>query len=273
MDINRDRAICVSGMHRSGTSAITRSINLLGVEIGDTNTLMKPHIHNPKGYWEQKKITQLNDQILDLIGLAWDSEEFIKGRWWESKRILPYKDELKKMIRKDYGSYKLWLWKDPRTCLLMPLWQEVLNELNIDINYIICIRNPLDIYKSLNSRDGFSLEKSIRIWFVYTLSILYWTINSKRSVVHYEDILNAPLSTIQSIAKALNLPKVDINNASMLNNFIQQKLRHHQSTYENFMNHQRVPKSVKDLYSTIISDRNINSKEYNRYISQLYLSQ
>ena len=32
----------------------------------------------------------------------------------------------------------VWGWKDPRTCLTLPFWQDVIGS----IRYVICIRNP-----------------------------------------------------------------------------------------------------------------------------------
>jgi len=35
MSERKSRAICILGMHRSGTSAITRAVNLLGAYLGN----------------------------------------------------------------------------------------------------------------------------------------------------------------------------------------------------------------------------------------------
>jgi len=43
--------ICILGMHRSGTSLLTRVLNLLGVELGAGDVFtMEPAADNPKGY-------------------------------------------------------------------------------------------------------------------------------------------------------------------------------------------------------------------------------
>src|SRR5437762_1230512 len=44
------RVIMVVGMHRAGTSALTRGLTALGVDLGEH--LLLPGADNPTGYWE-----------------------------------------------------------------------------------------------------------------------------------------------------------------------------------------------------------------------------
>ncbi len=48
----KPRAICILGMHRSGTSTVTRAVNLLGAYLGQNADLMPPTLDNPEGYWK-----------------------------------------------------------------------------------------------------------------------------------------------------------------------------------------------------------------------------
>lgn len=57
--------VCILGMHRSGTSALTRVLNLIGVDLGSEEILTtEPVADNPKGYWEHGEITAISDAIL-----------------------------------------------------------------------------------------------------------------------------------------------------------------------------------------------------------------
>jgi len=49
-------------MHRSGTSVVTRILNLLGAELG--HPLIEAGSDNPKGFWENWYLVQINKQIL-----------------------------------------------------------------------------------------------------------------------------------------------------------------------------------------------------------------
>ena len=61
-------AILVAGMHRSGTSAVARTLSLLGCKL--PKTLMPAGPANEPGHWESRTIMDLNDEILGFSGLG-----------------------------------------------------------------------------------------------------------------------------------------------------------------------------------------------------------
>src|SRR4051812_9007473 len=66
----RRAAYLVLGMHRSGTSAVTRLLALAGAHLPDN--VMPGDEHNARGYFEPWKIAIFNDQRLRAAGAAWD---------------------------------------------------------------------------------------------------------------------------------------------------------------------------------------------------------
>ena len=54
--------IIVLGMHRSGTSALARVLNLLGVDLG-TNLLPAAE-DNETGFWEHRDLVLVNEEVL-----------------------------------------------------------------------------------------------------------------------------------------------------------------------------------------------------------------
>jgi len=57
-------AIFVLGMHRSGTSALTRVFSFLGASL--PRNLYPPGLGNETGHWEPEAAVQLNDRILSM---------------------------------------------------------------------------------------------------------------------------------------------------------------------------------------------------------------
>jgi len=162
MSQRKQQAICVLGMHRSGTSAIARALNLLGAYIGPTEKLMPAEKdNNPEGFWEHLDIVDFHDRLLRRFNLYWESITPLPDHWWQRPEAEPYRQELVDLIRREFGGQRLWMWKDPRTALSLPLWKEVLAQLNIETYYIICLRHPFDVAASLQRRDGFSRTKSL----------------------------------------------------------------------------------------------------------------
>lgn len=54
--------ILVLGMHRSGTSAFTRLLNLAGAE--SPKNLMEAKTDNVRGFWESEAVCGVNDAFL-----------------------------------------------------------------------------------------------------------------------------------------------------------------------------------------------------------------
>lgn len=65
----RRLAVLVLGMHRSGTSVLTRAIALLGASL--PSDLHPPGADNPDGYWEPAGLQRINDRLLQAAGSAW----------------------------------------------------------------------------------------------------------------------------------------------------------------------------------------------------------
>lgn len=69
--IENKKLIVVLGMHRSGTSAITRGLQVLGVNLGDN--LMPPvEGNNAKGFFEDLDLNALNVELLQTLRSDWD---------------------------------------------------------------------------------------------------------------------------------------------------------------------------------------------------------
>src|ERR1700740_1780941 len=68
----RSRAVVVLGVGRSGTSALTRGLGALGVELGDKlrgAALLK----NPTGFYEDTDLLRINKRLKALLGVRGES--------------------------------------------------------------------------------------------------------------------------------------------------------------------------------------------------------
>jgi len=275
-----NRAICILGMHRSGTSAVTRAFNLLGVYIGESEQIVPPHDDNPKGFWEHKGIIDIHERILNSLSCNWYDIWPLEQEWWELQEIKEIKEDLINLLLQDFAEKPLWGWKDPRTCLTLPLWHEISEQLNFDIRFPIVLRNPIDIANSSMKRNNFPLNKSYLLWQLYTLSALEGTKNTKRCIVSYDDFLNNWESSLLKVTKALDLPWTsDTNNLKQeMESFLEKGLRHSQSSLGDLNSKVRnleLPKSISSLYELCLRAEQeqgfINSDEFNSKIHNMYL--
>ena len=58
------------GMHRSGTSAMTRLLSLAGAAL--PHKIMRPNAFNELGYWEPLAVAEFNDEVLRRLDSRWD---------------------------------------------------------------------------------------------------------------------------------------------------------------------------------------------------------
>src|SRR5215813_6308785 len=215
-------------MHRSGTSLLTRLLNLLGVELGQNELLTtEPIAGNPRGYWEHHELTAISDAILHRYGGSWDEPPPLPKGWQLDPAIDDLRLGARTLIKEQLADSALWGWKDPRTCLTLPFWQELLPELH----YIICLRNPVDVAASLARRDNFSKDKSFYLWLTYVSHALFHSQGKPRLLVFYDDLIDDSLANVQLLGNFLGIPE-RANNPTVrmeVQKFIEPALRHHRS--------------------------------------------
>jgi hypothetical protein len=273
------RAVCILGMHRSGTSMISRSVNLLGVNLGEPEKLLGKAKANPKGFWEYRKITQSQEKLLKVFKHRWYSTKPLPSKWWEHSEAKPIQKHIKKIIKTEFYGEKLWGWKDPRNSLLLPMWKEIQTELDFDLSFIIMVRNPLDVAASLSTRNQFSVEKSVRLWAFYTLSALIWTAKENRVIIEYDDFLEDWESQLRKISNTLLIswPKNEKRLQHVMKRFVEKDLQHSRSSVEDLEQNENVPEWVVTIYKLVLkakgSEDFLSSDAFTVMLREIYKQQ
>jgi hypothetical protein len=183
-----NQGVIVLGMHRSGTSALTGVLSMLGADPG--GTLIPAHESiNPKGFWEHAEIVAIHERLLAALGSSWHDEGPLQSDWWRLPLILPFRTALMNIVRKDFTNRPLWILKDPRLCRLLPMWLDILREVECKPSFVIALRNPFDVAESLKYRNGFIEEKSHLLWLEHLLDAVRWSYGYPRVVVTYDSLL------------------------------------------------------------------------------------
>ena len=197
--------ICVLGMHRSGTSLVSRVLNVLGLDLGPEEHLMRPNSENPTGYWESRPIKRINEEILSRLGGSWFEPPDL-GVGWEHRPVLAEpRRRARELIEADFSDSELWGFKDPRNSLTLPFWQRFL----APMRYVICFRNPLDVAASLEAREEESVpfEQGIRLWLNYVRGALFHTAGHPRVLVFYEDLMVDPGPVVDRLTRFIGRPR------------------------------------------------------------------
>ncbi len=193
----------VLGMHRSGTSAITKGLEVLGVDLGDN--LIPPQEDNPKGFFEDRELIELNERILKKTGHSWYDLAPIDPALMTGPDLLTERLEAGAFIRRKLNASEAVGLKDPRLSILMPFWFDVLQDIDVETGYIIPVRNPLAVARSLLVRDGLMLERGAALWGRYVCDALEATSAKSRIFVDFDKVLDTPVPELARIAKTFGL--------------------------------------------------------------------
>ncbi len=213
--------ILVLGMHRSGTSAVTRALQSLGVDLGDR--LMPGLDDNPKGFFEDLDLTRINNTLLEAMGKRWDS--LLLPPWKDVPRDIKEKhlSEARDIIARRFLTSPCWAFKDPRTVRLLPFWEEVLHAFGIEWRFLIAYRHPLSVSASLAKRDGFDEGKALLLWLQHMLPASQVP---GALVVDYDLLLEEPDLQFARMAGHFHLKRDEAEESAFREGFLDGALRH-----------------------------------------------
>ncbi len=219
------RAVVVLGMHRSGTSAMTRIVNLLGVPVGREDDLIQADGANARGYWESLSLTRFQDALLARLGGRWDDPPPLEPGWERRLDLVREVGRARRIVRRVYGDLPVWAWKDPRTSLTLPFWRRTLRR---DPIAVVLHRHPLEVARSLAARDGFSKRRSLALWERYNRELLANVAGLPVLVVAYERLVDDPLGVAASARAFLAANGVPVRGVpeEEIRGFVDRSLRH-----------------------------------------------
>ncbi|RWL44467.1 MAG: glycosyltransferase [Mesorhizobium sp.] len=241
--------IMVLGMHRSGTSALTRAISLLGAEL--PKNLLGANPSNPTGHWEPSRLLDLHEKMLAEADSSWDDWRSFEQSALGASRLRSYKAEIAKLIDEEFGRAPLFLLKEPRISRFVPLYADVLKRMNVDVSYILTQRNPLAVFASLEKRDGFTSGFSALLWLRHELDAEHATRGKRRVLLSYEALMQDWRPKIDKIAAALNIdwPRPVDEAASEIDAHLSQEHQHHIAGEAQLFADERIALWVKDVYA------------------------
>ena len=219
-------------MHRSGTSALTRVLNLLGFDL--PKNLLEPNKYNEKGYWESPSIDRINDEILAAAGTHWWDWRTFSLEKQGSLNLAAFEKNALTLLEEEFASSRFIVLKDPRICRLMWFWRGVLEAFDANPLVVCPIRNPLEVAISLRRRNGIEPAHSYLLWMRYVLDAEAYTRNMPRSYVSYDALLAAWQPLVRRVASDLRLtwPLKNRSTSAKIARFLSDKHRHDRKTVE-----------------------------------------
>jgi hypothetical protein len=220
------RAVCVTGMHRSGTSFVAGALRFLGVSLGDPARLLKPGPDNPLGYFEVAALMQLDDEVLAHRGGAWDQPPVFDPGWEHDAGLDPFRARAAEILDATFGSPAdrppVIAWKDPRLSLLLPFWRTV----TPIATTVVVVRDPVEVVASLAARKyAVEAAQASSLWLRYVYAAV--ANDPGCLIVRHTDIFEDLPGTIARLAEHLDLPVPDAAAEAEVRAHLDTGLRHH----------------------------------------------
>jgi hypothetical protein len=202
--------VVVLGMHRSGTSLCSHLLSVLGVDMADKlagpgSEVISPD--NARGYWERWEIVGFHDRILAHLNRGYFSPFHdlpLPAGWWADPDVAAIRREIVGFLEKRMGETRFGF-KDPRTIRLLPLWQRIFDDLNLAPRFVLCLRNPAEVARSLAAREQHDPDMGEYRWVIHMIDFFRYIGSSKYCTVEYEKWFDDPWMNITKLQNFLCL--------------------------------------------------------------------
>jgi hypothetical protein len=250
MASNTKTLIIVIGMHRSGTSAITRGLRAVGANLGDH--LLAPQDDNPKGFWEDIDFHDLHVEIFDAIGMEWNRLSPVNPREIDALRQKGFLQKAKDILDSKLVGKGVFALKYPRVPKIFPFWREVFSSGCYDVRYLIPVRHPLSIARSLSRRDGIDKEYACLMWLAHVLPVFPLPNAADAIVTDYDRLMEEPAREIGRLASRFRLHVDAGEMADYCNNFLSPQLRHTSHTLADLESDPGLHPLIAEVYRELL---------------------
>lgn len=217
-------ALVVLGMHRSGTSALAGCLHALGVPFGEP--LLPPNFANEKGYFEHAEVVAIHDELLRSLGTSALDPRPLPSGWAEGPSARAARERLREVLQRNFGGALFWAVKDPRLCILLPLWLPLFGQMEVEPHFLLMFRSPWEIVRSLGAGHGLATSESLDLWFRHSTSAEAATRGSVRAFLTYDRLLSEPEAALASLGDALSVVWPSPPARAEIHSFLEPSLRH-----------------------------------------------
>ncbi|RJS92207.1 sulfotransferase family protein [Salinisphaera sp. Q1T1-3] len=205
-DPERSTVVAVLGAGRSGTSAITRGLSALGVDLGAN--LRRAGGKNPTGFFEDNDVLAISKRLKSALGIRGHSVRLLDDAEFETPRMKAIQADAVATLGARFGNTPLWGYKYSRTLRTMPFWEGIHAALGLDTRYLIALRNPMSVARSrgkINPQRGRQVWSDME-WLVNVVPYFARTAGRPRAVVDFDRLMADPRGQLMRVARDLGLP-------------------------------------------------------------------
>ncbi|WP_321335705.1 hypothetical protein [Breoghania sp.] len=235
-------------MHRSGTSALARVVNLLGYDL--PNTLIGAAPSNETGHWESLLVQRFNDELLKSISSFWFDWRDVDPDWFASPAAAEFREKGRDVLAQEYGASSAIVLKDPRICRILPFWLELLTTSDFRPVVVIPLRNPVEVAASLKKRNGFELQAGYLMWLRHVLDAEVSSRGVPRFFTDYDSLLDDWRGMVVKARMRLGIdwPQDPDAVSDQIDAFLSDKYRHHHENGDELLQKSGFPTWMRDAF-------------------------
>lgn len=223
------QAVIILGMHRSGTSALTGVLARLGLAL--PKTPLVDAADNPAGFYESDRILTRNEKLLKDEGCAWNVCFLLDPPALQAKTTPARFAELYEILHDEFGDTGAFVLKEPRLCMLLPLWFPGLTRLSTSQHVLLMARHPAEVVRSHAVRNRLPEEQVLLNWLHHMLEAERMSRPLPRAALLYEDLLCGWQATLSRTLRTAGIitPRGMEEMSGEISHFINPDLRHHKA--------------------------------------------
>ena len=209
---------------------------------------MPPDEGNPAGYWQNLDMDQVSEDILTHFSGGWDFLLPAMPPGWESHPDLePLRKRARQLIQ-THSARTPWGWKDPRVSLILPFWISFLPDLKV----VVCLRNPVEVARSLTRHTGSTDAFSFNLWLRYMQRILDDIPPDRRIITHYDMYFVNPRRELGRVLGWLDW-RIEEDQLELACQAISTGVRQ-QHLSQSELTDSRIPVEIVDMYELLCSE-------------------
>jgi hypothetical protein len=201
---------------------------------------------------------RLNDELLASAGSRWDDWRRLDPAWYATSQAAAYMSRARELIAEEFGDAPWIMVKDPRICRLMPFWGKLFADDSRAAHLVLPVRSPLEVARSLRTRDGFPATLAFLLWLRHTLDAELASRATRHAIVDWaafcRDWRRAMAQAAEQIGAGWPAPSEAA--AADIDEYLTPELRHHRSDT-----------------AELAADREVNDWVMNSYDAMLRLAE
>ncbi len=194
--------VVVLGMHKSGTTLISKTLHHSGFCMGDFD---EKRGYDQGNQYEHEDVLNLDFEVLNCAGQRSIDLEIKESYSWTDDHLKSAKNIVQSM-----QSHENWGFKEPRMALIYPLWQEALPDHKI----IVVYRNPYEVLRHYGTMNRWARFKTLSVWCQYNYNILESIKGREAFVCSYHQFMTDG-QTLSNLSGFLGKNLKDLRDAKM----------------------------------------------------------